>query len=179
MTYTGLLLNFKSCTSFPYKISLIKCLIDRSFKICINWNSFHNVIENIKSNFIKNAYPLFLIDKVIKKYLSYKLSSNQNQLKDTSDIHSFKLSYISNLSHHIRNKLLKLCKEFCKENFNIKLVFNSFKIKNYFSYKDPIPDDLKSFLVYKFTCASCSSSYIGETCCHFKTRIEEHIKKDN
>ena len=74
---------------------------------------------------------------------------------------------------------MKLCKEFCKENFNIKLVFNSFKIKNYFSYKDPIPNDLKSFLVYKFTCASCSSGYIGETCRHFKTRIEEHIKKDN
>ena len=83
------------------------------------------------------------------------------------------------LSHHIKKKLWKLCKEFCKESFNIKLVFNSFKIKNYFSYKDPIPDDLKSFLVYKFTCASCSSSYIGETCRHFKTRIEEHIKKDN
>ena len=33
--------------------------------------------------------------------------------------------------------------------------------------------------MYKFTCASCSSSYIGETCRHFKTRIEEHIKKDN
>ena len=29
----------------------------------------------------------------------------------------------------------------------IKLAFNSFKIKNYFSYKDPIPNDLKSFLV--------------------------------
>ena len=38
---------------------------------------------------------------------------------------------------------------------------------------------MKSFLVYKFTCASCSPIYIGETCCHFKTRIEEHIKKDN
>ena len=25
---------------------------------------------------------------------------------------------------------------------------------------------------------SCSSSYIGETCRHFKTRIEKHIKKD-
>ena len=25
----------------------------------------------------------------------------------------------------------------------------------------------------------CSSSYIGETCRHFKTRSEEHIKKDN
>ena len=76
-------------------------------------------------------------------------------------------------------KRLKLCKEFCKQNFNIKLVFNSFKVKNYFSYKDPIPNNLKSFLIYKFTCASCSSSYIGETCRHFKTRIEGHIKKDN
>ena len=34
-TYTGLLLNFKSFTSFSYKISLIKCLIDRSFEIVI------------------------------------------------------------------------------------------------------------------------------------------------
>ena len=157
-TYTGLLLNFKSFTSFSYKLSLIKCLIDRSFKICNNWNSFHNDIENIKSNRIKNACPPFLIDKVIKKYLDYKFSSNQNQLYDKSDVHYFKLPYIGNLSHHIKNKLSKLCKEFCKENFNIKLVFNSFKIKSYFAYKDPIPNDLKSFLVYKFTCDSCISS---------------------
>ena len=68
---------------------------------------------------------------------------------------------------------------FCEKDFNVKLVSNSFNIKNYFSSKDPIPNDLKSFLAYKFTCASCSSSYIGETCRHFKTRIEEHIKKDN
>ena len=119
------------------------------------------------------------MNKVIKKYLDYKVSSNQNQLKDKSDVYYFKLSYIGNLSHHIKNKLSKLCKEFCKENFNIKLVFSSFKIKSYSSCKDPIPNNLKSFLVYKFTCASCSSSYIGETCRHFKTRIEEHIKKDN
>ena len=35
-TYLGLLLNFKSFVSFSYKMSLIKCLIDRSFKICNN-----------------------------------------------------------------------------------------------------------------------------------------------
>ena len=40
-----------------------------------------------------------------------------------------------------------------------------------------MPDDLKSFVIYKFTCASCSSSYIDETYRHFKTRIEKHIKK--
>ena len=93
-------------------------------------------------------------------------SSNQNHLKDIPDIHYFKSPYVGNRSHHIKSKLSKLCKEFSQENFNIKLVFNSFKIKN--------PDDLKSFLVYKFTCASCGSSYISQTCRHFKTRIEEH-----
>ena len=82
-TYTGLPLNFKSFTSFSYKISLIKCLIDRSFKICNYRNSFHNDIKNIKSNLIRNAYPPFLIDKVIKKYFNHKFSNNQNQLKDT------------------------------------------------------------------------------------------------
>ena len=56
-------------------------------------------------------------------------SSNQNQLKDTSNVYYLKLPYIGNLSHHIKNKLLRLSKELCKEHFNIKLVFNSFKIK--------------------------------------------------
>ena len=115
----------------------------------------------------------------MKKYLDYKFPSNQNQLKDTSDVHYFKLSYIESLSHHIKNKFSKLCREFCGKNFNIKLDFTSFKIEKYFSYKDPFPDDLKSFLVYKFTCASSNFSYIGKTCHHFKTRIEEHNKKDN
>ena len=128
LTYTGLLLNFKSFTSFSYKISLIKCLIDRLFKICNNWNSFRNDMENIKSNLIQNPYLPFLFNKVIKKYFDYKFSSNQNQLKDRSDIHYFKLPYIGNL-----------CKEFYKENFNIKIIFHSFKIKH-FSYKDPIPN---------------------------------------
>ena len=33
--------------------------------------------------------------------------------------------------------------------------------------------------MHQFTCASRSSSHIGETCRHFKTRIEQHIKKDS
>ena len=60
-------------------------------------NSFHNDIENIKSNVIKNACPPFLIDKVIKKYLDYKFSRNQNQLKDKFEAYYFKLPYIGSL----------------------------------------------------------------------------------
>ena len=59
------------------------------------------------------------------------------------------------------------------------LVFNLFIIKNYFSYKDPIPNDLNSFQVCKIICAISSTCYVGETCHRFKTRIEEHITKDS
>ena len=47
-----------------------------------------------------------------------------------------------------QNKTFETLQHFSKENFNIELLFNSFKVKNYFSYKNPIPNDLKSFLVY-------------------------------
>ena len=53
LTYTGLLLNFKSFISFSYKIGLIKCLLDRSFKICNNWNSFHNDMEALNLILLK------------------------------------------------------------------------------------------------------------------------------
>ena len=33
-------------------------------------------------------------------------------------------------------------------------------------------------MIYKFTCAGCNASYIGETARHIKTRIDEHIRKD-
>ena len=112
-TYTGLLLNFKSCTSFSYKIGLIKCLINRSFKTCNNWNSFHNDIKNLKSSLIKNNISSIL--KVIKKYLDYKFSSNPDELNEKSDVHSFKLPYIGNFSYHIKNKLWKLAKSFAKK----------------------------------------------------------------
>ena len=93
-TFIGFLLHFKSFALFSYEISLIKCSIDRSFKICSNWNSFHNDTEIFKSNLIKNGYPPFLIDKVIKKYLNYKFSSKQNLVKKTN------MTFIT-LNYHI------------------------------------------------------------------------------
>ena len=84
-------------------------MLDRLFKIGNNRSSFHNGIENIKYILTKNAYPPFVIDKVIKKCFTYKFSSNKNQVKDTLDPHYFKLLYIDNLSYHIENELSNLC----------------------------------------------------------------------
>ena len=42
-------LNFNSFTNFLYKFSLNKYLIDRSIKICNNWNSFQSLRNITKS----------------------------------------------------------------------------------------------------------------------------------
>ena len=42
------------------------------------FDGFNNWRSRNKFNFIKNAHPPFLINKVIKKCLEYKFSSNQN-----------------------------------------------------------------------------------------------------
>ena len=47
-TNSGLLLNFDSFTSRFYKISLMKCLIDRANKINNSWASFDNDVTKIK-----------------------------------------------------------------------------------------------------------------------------------
>ena len=52
--------------------------------IVLSIGTFNNDVEKIKFNLLKNAYPPFSIDKVIKNYLDYKFSSNQNQLKEKS-----------------------------------------------------------------------------------------------
>lgn len=54
LTYTELHLSAKSFMSYSYKESLIKCLIDRLFKICNKWNYFHNDIERLKFNLTKD-----------------------------------------------------------------------------------------------------------------------------
>ena len=76
-----------------------------------------------------------------------------------------------------RKKLKHLLDVYCKD-IDITIVFSSFKIKNIFSFKDPIPDALKSMVVYQFSCEGCNSRYIGETSRHFATSVKEHLSTD-
>ena len=47
-----------------------------------------------------------------------------------------------------------------------------------FSVKDSAPQGLRSRVVYKFSCAGCNTSYIGETTRHLCTRVREHLLSD-
>ena len=60
--------------------------------------------------------------------------------------------------------------------YKLQIVFKSQrKLSNIFCFKDRLPSDLVSGVVYKYTCGRCNSAYYGETDRHLKVRLGEHI----
>ena len=62
-------------------------------------------------------------------------------------------------------------------NVKLMVIFRSQRrLKTLFRFKDSLPDELQSFIVYKFTCGVCNSSYVGKTDRHRHIRWCEHLK---
>ena len=180
-TFTGLLTNFFSFTSFSYKLGLIRTLVDRAYKINNTLLAFNEDVKKLSYTLKRNQFPKHLINKVLKAYLD-GVNSSITPCKDsdtTSDgicILYFKLPYLV-LSNFAQRKVSTLTKCYCR-NLNIKLVFSSFKIKNLMNVKDSVPKSLSSNVVYKFNCVECNSAYFGETSRHLSTRVREHLCTD-
>ena len=176
-TSIGLYTNFTSFTPFSYKIGLIKTLTHRAYEICSSWTLFDQECTKIKTLLSKNCYPPYLIDTEIKKYLDKKFTGKDATINESSKKLYYKLPFIGSYSNSTKKKISELCSKYCK-NINVKVVFSPFKISDLFSSKDVLPYALKSYVVYKFTCAGCQSCYIGETTCHLTTRMKEHLETD-
>ena len=68
-TFTDLLTSSFSFT-LSYKISLIRTIIDRVFKINNTWPGFHKNIMKLVFILRKNLFPVHLIDKCVYPYLN-------------------------------------------------------------------------------------------------------------
>ena len=83
------------------------------------------------------------------------------------------LQYLVNISS-ITKKRLNRCigkrLKFCK----LKIIFQTGKrLKNYFRFKDCVPETLQSNFAYIFKCGSCTASYYGRTYRHMKVWVSE------
>ena len=177
-TYTGILTNFTSFTSMKHKIGHVKTLVDRAFKINSSYTNLHNNLLTIKDNLQRNGFPLLFVDKIIRNYLDGKFSNTEPQ--DSANKippRYYKLPFLGDASILLKNRLSKLVSRCC-DNAKVKLIFVPIKLNSFFSLKDVPRASLKSSVVYRFTCASCSASYVGETSRHLTTRIKEHLETD-
>ena len=85
-----------------------------------------------------------------------------------------RLSYLGNVSSKIESELLEKLTNFYPQICFKFISVNSFKIGSFFTYKDRLPTDLRSSVVYQYTCPSCQAGYFGSTVRAFKMRTDEH-----
>ncbi len=128
--------------------------------------------------FGKNGYPQYVIDRCVNSFLNSKFVNQPKKIKEATVEKSITLPYIGYPSILFARKIQSIFKK--NYHIDIKVVFNTTKVKNYFSLKCLTPQALKAKVVYKFDCVVDShTSYIGKTKRHLATRVKEHAKKDS
>ena len=174
-TFSGIYLNFFSYAPLVYKKGLISCLLFRIFNISSTWSLIHDEISKLKHILIKNRYPINLIDFCITKYREKLICKRRLVTTVSQKEIRVVLPFMGKYTNLVKNKLTKLVSitfPCCK----LKCVFQSGrKIGSFFCYKDRIPFNVRSLVVYKFTCGDCNVTYIGKTKRHMKVRMNEHL----
>ena len=79
------------------------------------------------------------------------------------------------ISSNLKQKL-RTCFKNSLPQCNIKIILKSTnRLSSLFRFKDVIPKELQSHLVYKFSCGNCNVTYYGKTERHLNVRSSEHI----
>ena len=74
-TFTGLLTNYFSFTSYSYKVGVIRTLVDRGYKINNTWLGLHEDLTKLMDILKKNLFPAHLIERVVNRYVTGTLST--------------------------------------------------------------------------------------------------------
>jgi len=175
-TFSGVYTNFNSFLDKSYKLGLVFTLLHRSYVICSSYTSFHLEICKLKDILLKNAYPLFIIDKCIEKFLLkvYNKSTEKVDNEEKQEV-TVSLPYLGKLSVDIKKSLVNIFKS-TAPHLKLRVIFvSNIRLKNCFSFKDRISDDLQSLILYMYTCDSCKAVYPGKSKRHYKVRLNEHL----
>ena len=174
-TFSGVFTNFGSFIPKSYKYNLLFTLLHRAFKLCSNFERFHQEIDKLKTIFENNGYPKSFVDFCIKKYLDKVFIKKKVVLKTSKKELTCVLPFLGKKSMQLRTRLVNSIEsnlKFC----NLKVIFQSpSKPNSLFRYKDSLLKKIRSDIVYRYMCSNCKVTYYGKTYHHFFTRAAEHM----
>ena len=174
-TFTGLGLSFFSFMPRTFKISAIKTLIYRAYNISSSFYNFHNELEFLKNFFKDNGYPCYLFYNCVNRFLSGVYEVNQAKEITVPKLELYiKFPFFGIEGDKLKTDLKKLLEKYfpyIRPNF---IFTNSLKIGSFFKFKDPLPKECVSSVIYKFSCPLCGGSYIGSTIKSLKCRASQH-----
>ena len=173
-TFTGLILNASALCPYKWKIGLIQCFLHRAYSICSDWSLFDKEVSFLENLFSLNGYSTHLIQSCVNRFVSRKVQVQPNLPPKADSVECiFCIPYIGQPSIIYARKIKQIFKRYYS--IDVRTVFTTFKVKNYFSLKCCTPFALKAKVIYKFTClCDAGISYIGKTKRHLAVRAKEH-----
>ena len=174
-TFTGVYTHFHSFLPSIYKFGLLSTILFRYFSICSSFQLFHLEVVEFKKIFLKNGYSLKFIDTCLQKFLNKIFV--KKILIDTVPKRDYRivLPYLGPLSDTIQRRIRNIFREFIPSG-KINIVFKTQRrISNLLKFKDVIPSDYDSHIIYHFKCPSCNAGYIGQTRVHHIVRSSQHL----
>ena len=178
-TFTGLMSKFYDFSPKDYKANLISTLVCRAFRICSSYVSFDKEINSLKKYLQGNGYPLSFIDKNIGSMLKKMYKPIGHVECDNYDVPKpivyFTTYFLGDVSKTMARDIRALLSEYYPQ-VHLRLLYKSANtIGSNFSFKDKIPKECLSNLVYKYTCERCNAFYIGKTDLQLRCRISQHM----
>ena len=174
-TFTGQGLSFFSFSAKIYKINSIKTLISRAQRICSTFTALNKELSNLVQYFNENGYPKALIYREINKMVRRTVYPTADVLTCEQKKIYAAIPYFGSQSEKLKKELLSIISQFFPQlDFRIALT-NRTTIGSFFRFKDRLPLELRSNVVYSYSCAQCASgTYIGSTVRSAYMRIAEH-----
>lgn len=173
-TSTALFMNYNSFTPLAYRLSVFKCLVHRALHLCSNWSLFHFEIGLIRTMLLRNAYPGRILDKIIKSSLHKFVNPLPVFFGPKKERLYIGLPFLGKCTDNLRRTIRQLSKKFLPHKDVIVYFKSGRTISSFFRKKDTTPFEMRSHIVYKYSCAVCNNSYIGQTTRHLRHRISEH-----
>ena len=174
-TFTGLYTNFDSLSPIQYKVDLISVLIYRAYHICSSYLPFREQAVKIKRFLQYNHFPIYPVSRVVRNFLDKQYITKATSPGVPKLLVLLSFPYLGSRSVHLKKKLIKFLGNIYPH-MEFRFIFQSVKrIENFFPFKDRIPSNLRSSVVYKFTCSSCKAAYYGKTSRHFIVHCREHL----
>ena len=188
-TNTNVVLHHDSIAPTTWKIGLMKWFLHRAEIVCSDEKTFNEEIDKLKTIFSQNGYPVKYFEKVIREFKIKKnkqKNSTQNEIvnerENNTDIKTldnhrklvFKIPYVGKISEMYGRRIRKLMKTM---DCDIRVVYETTKVKDAFQIKDSVPKELQARVVYEFTCRGDPDiHYIGHTNRNFRERYLEHLR---
>ena len=176
-TFSGLYSNFYSFLPEKYKIGLFYTLLFRIYTICSDCSKIFIEIGKLRKFMRKNEYPSNFLDKHIKLFFEKKFSkkSSVENYNVPKKVIKINLPFMGKDSLIIRTKLTSIVRNYfpmCKLQISLN---STCRLGNFFRFKDKIPMNARSLILYKFLCNGCNSIYLGKSKRHYLVRVFEHL----